>query len=186
MALCVYPDVTLAQARERQQEGRKRLTFGVDPMADRKQQASAPAAMTLEQASRQWWAHWPPRRSMRHADCVLRRMEADVFPEIGSIPESAFRDIIKKIEARGHLIFKRALQTCGQIMRYAVAHDLAERNPASDVRPADVLNVRKKRNYARVDGARLAGCAVDGSPASQGQAQSPSKRHRLLWSFYFQ
>jgi integrase len=40
-------------------------------------------------------------------------------------------------------------------MRYAVAHDLAERNPVSDVRPADALKVRKKRNYARVDAKKL-------------------------------
>lgn len=161
MALGVYPDVTLAQARERHQVGRKLLTSGVDPMADRKQQASAPAATTFEQAARQWWAHWFPSRSTRHANYVLRRLEADVFPEIGGmpaggIPASAFRDTIKKIEARGALdIAKRALQTCGQIMRYAVAHDLAERNPVSDVRPADVLKVRKKRNYARVDAKEL-------------------------------
>lgn len=161
MALGVYPNVTLAQARERHQEGRKLLASGVDPMADRKQQASAPATTTFEQAARQWWAHWSPSRSQRHAEYVLRRLEADVFPEIGGmpaggIPASAFRDTIKKIESRGALdIAKRALQTCGQIMRYAVAHDLAERNPVSDVRPADVLKVRKKRNYARVDAKEL-------------------------------
>ena len=37
----------------------------------------------------------------------------------------------KGIEARGAGdIAKRSLQTCGQIMRYAVAHGLIERNPA--------------------------------------------------------
>ena len=58
MALGVYPEVTLAQARERHQDGRKQLAAEVDPMAQRKQQASAPAATTFEQATRQWWAHW--------------------------------------------------------------------------------------------------------------------------------
>lgn len=54
MAVGVYPDVSLAQARERHQEGRKLLASGVDPMADRKQQASAPAATTFEQAANGW------------------------------------------------------------------------------------------------------------------------------------
>lgn len=67
MTLGVYPDVSLAQARERHQDGRRLLTAGVDPMVDRKQQASAPAATTFEQAARQWWAHWSPSRSTRHA-----------------------------------------------------------------------------------------------------------------------
>lgn len=160
MAFGVYPRVTLATARKRHQDARSVLEAGMDPMAFKKE-ASEPPPLTFEQAARQWWAHWSPSRSTRHADYVLRRLEADVFPEIGGmpaggIPASAFRDTIKKIEARGALdIAKRALQTCGQIMRYAVAHDLAERNPVSDVRPADVLKARKKRNYARVDAKEL-------------------------------
>jgi integrase len=40
-------------------------------------------------------------------------------------------------------------------MRYAVAHDLAERNPVADVKPADILKSHKKRNYPRVDEAEL-------------------------------
>ncbi len=59
---------------------------------------------------------------------------------------------IKKIEARGALdIAKRALSTCGQVMRYAVAHGIAERNPAADIKPSDVLKPAKKENYARLD-----------------------------------
>ena len=58
----------------------------------------------------------------------------------------------KKIEARGAVdIAKRSLQTCGQILRYAVAHGLVERNPAADVKPADALKPRRKENYARLD-----------------------------------
>jgi len=40
-------------------------------------------------------------------------------------------------------------------MRYAVAHDLVERNPVADVRPADILKTRKKRNYSRVSAKEL-------------------------------
>jgi hypothetical protein len=43
--------------------------------------------------------------------------------------------VAKKIEARDALdIAKRALQTCGQIFRYAVAHGVIER-PFTRVRP---------------------------------------------------
>ena len=38
----------------------------------------------------------------------------------------------------------------GQVMRYAVAHDLIERNPATDVKPSDTLKSRRKENYARL------------------------------------
>jgi len=40
-------------------------------------------------------------------------------------------------------------------MRYAVAHDLAERNPVADIRPSDVLKTRKKRNYPRLSAKEL-------------------------------
>jgi len=168
MALGVYPAVSLAQARKRHQEARAVLEGGADPMAQKKQPAEQ--ALTFEAIARQWWAHWSPSRSERHANYVMRRLEADIFPEIGTTPigsiaTSAFRDAVKKIEQRGALdIAKRALQTCGQIMRYAVAHDLAERNPVADVRPADVFKVRKKRNYPRVGAKELPDllAAIDG------------------------
>src|SRR3546814_335038 len=130
MALGVYPAVSLAEARTQHLEARKRLAAGDDPMAARKQ-AKQNQSTTFEAVARQWWGHWSAERSERHANQVLARLEADVFPEIGhrpvtEIPSSAFRDTVKKIEARGALdIAKRALQTCGQVMRYAVAHDLA-------------------------------------------------------------
>lgn len=154
MALGAYPETGLAQARERHQAARKLLADGVDPMAQRKRQTDA--NRTFEAVARRWHAHWSLTRSPGHAAQTLRRLELDVFPLVGSRPldaltASAFRDMAQKIEARGALdIARRALQTCGQIMRYAVAHDLAERNPVADVRPGDVLKPRKKRNYARV------------------------------------
>ena len=75
---------------------------------------------TFESVAREWHAHWSAGRHERHAYYVLRRLEADVFPEIGSVPldelaTSAFRNAVQKIERRGALdIAKRVLQTCGQ------------------------------------------------------------------------
>lgn len=64
--------------------------------------------------------------------------------------------MMKKIEERGALdIAKRALQTCSQIFRYAIAHGVAKRNPAAEIRPSDVLASRKKEHYARVDAKEL-------------------------------
>jgi len=84
-----------------------------------------------------------------------------VFPEIGHQPledlqASAFRDAVLKIERRGALdIAKRVLQTCGQIMRYAVAHDFARHNPVAGMKPSDILKPHKRRNFPRVDAKEL-------------------------------
>jgi hypothetical protein len=37
-----------------------------------------------------------------------------------------------------------------RFMRYAAANDMAERNPVAEIRPADILKPRKKRNHPRV------------------------------------
>ena len=156
LALGIYPDISLARARERLQEARTQLAEGIDPAV-----AKQTVGLTFEDVARRWFVHWSAGRHQRHAYYVMRRLEVDVFPQIGSrpvadIPTSAFRDTVKKVEARGALdIAKRILQTCGQIMRYAVAHDLAARNPVADVKPADILKSHKKRNYPRVDEAEL-------------------------------
>lgn len=160
MTLGQYPLITLAQARQARDDARRLLAQGVDPMEERKLAkvaAKAAADDSFESTARQWWAHWSGPRSPRHADYVIRRLEADVFPALGARPVASITApqllaMAKKIEARGALdIAKRALQTCGQIMRYAVAHGLIERNPAADVRPSDALKPRQKENYARLD-----------------------------------
>lgn len=156
LALGVYPDVSLAKARARHQRARERLAEGIDPSIDKQV-----SAKTFEAVAREWYAHWKSGRNERHAGYVLKRLEVDIFSEIGSlpvsdIPTSAFRDAVKKIEQRGALdIAKRVLQNCRQIMRYAVANDLAKHNPVADVRPADVLKPHKRRNYPRVGAKEL-------------------------------
>lgn len=160
LALGVYPAVSLAQARKARDQAREALTAGDDP-AQVKREAkltkAAGDANTFEKVARQWWGHWNGTKTPRHADYVLRRLEADVFPALGvrpvaSITAPQLLAMAKGIETRGALdIAKRSLQTCGQILRYAVAHGLIERNPAADVRPADALKPQKKTNYARLD-----------------------------------
>ncbi len=162
LALGVYPDVSLAKARLRLREAREQLADGFDPSVRKKI-----VGKTFEHVAREWHARWSAHLRGRYAHYVLRRLEIDVFPSIGAqlpseIPTSAFRDVAQKIEARGALeIARRVLQKCGQIMRYAVAHDYAARNPVVDVRPADILRPRKRRHYPRVGVKELPGLLLD-------------------------
>jgi integrase len=164
LALGVFPTVTLAQARRDCNAARDLLQQGVDPSADKQERKLArrlAMGTQFEDVARAWYANWSGARSERHATYVLRRLEADVFPVIGNRPIADITApqllaMAKKIESRGAIdIAKRALQTCGQVFRYAVAHGVAERNPAADVKPGDALKPRKKRNYARLDAREL-------------------------------
>jgi integrase len=179
LALGAYPSVPLASraerdgdggtrsvkgARELRDDARKLLASGVDPGAVRKEQkrtARASAGKTFESVARLWWADWKADKTERHADYVLTRMEADAFPEIGHLPIAELTAPIlvrmaKKIEGRGLAeLPRRVLEVCGQVLRYAVAHGLAERNPAADVKPSDVLKPHKVRNHSRIGAAEL-------------------------------
>jgi integrase len=160
LALGVYPDVGLRDARQARDEARKLIAAGVDPMEQRKAEKQADG-LTFKAVARKWYAHWKPDRTEKHSTDVWRRLESDVFPVLGQTPvgdltAARFRDCVQAIEKRGALdIAKRQLQKCSQIMRWAVANDLADRNPVADVRPSDILPGRKKRNYSRLDAKEL-------------------------------
>lgn len=160
LSIGTYPDVTLKEARLLRVTASDLLKQGIDPSLHRQEQkqiAAIAAENSFESVARQWWNHWKHDKNERHADYTIRRLEADIFPVIGNktineLTAPILLLAIKKIEARGALdIAKRALTTCGQILRYAVAHGLAERNPAADIKPSDVLKPSKKTNYARLD-----------------------------------
>ncbi len=158
LALGTYPDVLLATARARHQDARRELCQGIDPAAQKQISIT-----TFETVAREWYARWKVGRNQQYAFYVLKRLETDIFPAFGSqpiseVPASAFRQAVQKIEQRGAAeIAKRVLQNCAQIMRYAVANDMAERNPVADVRPSDILKPRKKRNHPRVSAKELPG-----------------------------
>lgn len=156
LALGSYPVVALAQARRARDDARDQLKTGLDPVAAKKLAKAAKEtalANNFEAVARAWFTHWKDTKTERHADYVLRRLEADVFPVIGPRPISDITApellaMVKKIEGRGAAdIAKRAWQTCSQIFRYAIAHGRAQRNPAADVKPSDALKPRNKTHY---------------------------------------
>ncbi|SFE41147.1 integrase arm-type DNA-binding domain-containing protein [Nitrosomonas sp. Nm166] len=181
LSIGTYPEVTLKKARDSRVTASDLLTQGIDPSENRKeqkQQEAIAAENSFESVARQWWNHWKHGRTERHAGYTIRRLEADVFPGIGNKPineitAATLLTVIKKIEARGALdIAKRALTMCGQVFRYAVAHGLAERNPAADIKPSDVLKSTKKTNYASLNEKELPELlrridAYDGQPLTK-------------------
>ena len=181
LALGAYPAVSLSASRALAADARKLLGAGIDPMAQKaadKKAAGVANANSFEAVARQWWAVWGPAKSPRHAQYVMRRLEADIFPVIGKRPIASIEapELVRMaelIEKRGALdIAKRSLQTTKQIFGYAVAKGRTKRNPATDFKPADVLTPRRKSNYARVDAIELPALlrkieAYQGTPATR-------------------
>jgi integrase len=162
-----YPLVPPHRARELHFTAKQLLRTGVNPMTERKAEAEAKqeeeravqreADSGFEKVARKWWAWWSIGKSPRHAETLMNRLEADVFPPIGHLSIDAvqtahIRDIMLTIENRGARdVAKRAHQSIGQIFRFAIARDLATRNPAAEFKPRDILAEAKTENFARVD-----------------------------------
>jgi len=89
MSFGKYPDVSLAQARERHSEARKLFATGVDPMAQRKAEKTAEKAAvenSFQSIAARWLEHWQDGKSPRHVDYVKRRIETDILPCLGARP----------------------------------------------------------------------------------------------------
>ncbi len=171
MAFGEYPFVTLKEARERHLDARKKLASGIDPMAERKAEGEAKqreaqarqreAENSFENIARKWWEWWSIGKSPRHTDTVMRRLEADVFPAFGhkfidAVTAADVRELMLKIERRdARDVAKRAHETTSQIFRFAIARDIASRNPAADFKPRDILAEARTENRARVNAKEL-------------------------------
>lgn len=140
-----YPETTLSEAREKRADARKLLARGLDPGALKQAEKRAgkiAASNSFEAIAREWFAAHAAAWAPSHSAKIIARLEQDIFPWIGSKPisEIAAPELlatVKRIAARGALeTAHRALASCGQVFRYAVAHGVAERDPAGDLRGA--------------------------------------------------
>jgi integrase len=141
LALGAYPDVSLKDARERCDKAREQITKGIDPCSARRAAKTA-GADTFEALAREWYARFAPTWAPSHSERIIRRLERDIFPWLGSKPIAEVAapellEVVRRIEARGALeTAHRALQNCGQVFRYAIATARAERDPSQDLRGA--------------------------------------------------
>ena len=145
LALGVYPDTTLAKAREKRDEARKLLADAIDPSEHRKAVKASKqekAANSFEVVAREWCSKNAKKWTENHGVRIIRRLENDVFPWIGAKPIADIKaaeilTVLQRIEKRGAIeTAHRALQNCGQVFRYAVATGRAERDPSPDLKGA--------------------------------------------------
>jgi integrase len=141
----VYPDISLADARERLNEARKLLAAGGDPAMQRKATKSANAERTansFEVIAREWHCTHMADKTESHAAKTLTRLEKDVFPWLGDRPlteieASEILSVLRRIEQRGaNELAHTAKRTIGQIFRFAIATGRAARNPVPDLQGA--------------------------------------------------
>jgi len=157
LALGVFPEVSLKDARVAHQEARTKLDKGVDPGEERRVQKltrNLAAADSFEAVALEWFGKVMPDKSESYRVRTRRILEKDLFPVIGQRPVGAIKPpemlaALRRIEARGaNDIAHRAKQTAGQIFRYAVVTGRAERDPSADLKGA--LAPRQKQHHAAI------------------------------------
>jgi integrase len=152
-----YPDVSLADARERRDEAPKQIAQGIDPSILKKAAKAATAersANSFETIAREWleknknaWAE----TTHRH---IKERLENNLFPWIGKHPifDITARDLLaalNKTVDRGRIdTAQRVRSDAGRVFRYAVATGRAERDPTADL--AGALPAAKTNHRATI------------------------------------
>ena len=145
LALGAYPEITLAEARERRDKARKQLANDIDPGAVRKamKEAETEETETFEVIAREWHTKFKTTTwTEGHALTIMSRLERDLFPWIGTRPINQIKAqelliLLRRVEARGALESAHRIRTiAGQVFRYAVATGRAERDPSGDLKGA--------------------------------------------------
>ena len=152
LALGVYPEVSLKDARLARDRARLQIAEGTDPGEVRKterREALRKGGDAFSDLAREWWENQSGKWSKGHTFRIWRRLEINAAPELDKIAIDRIqpKDIIymlRKVEDRGALdIAARTLQDVRRVFRYGVQIGRLKHNPAGDLE--GVLKARLNR-----------------------------------------
>lgn len=140
LAFGAYPQVTLAEAREKRDAARKLLASDISPSQIRKTEKSpVDESRTFKFIATEWHTNNLVRWSEGHADKILICLKRYVFPDVGAmditkIETRHLAQLVKAIDDKGvHDVAGRVRQHLTKIMRHAVQRGLIHYNPAFDL-----------------------------------------------------
>jgi len=159
-----WPDVGLADARERRDEARKLIAAGLDPSHEAKL-ADARAMLSEENSFKLVAEEWVAKQEREGMSEVtlskIRWLLAKAYPRIGSRPVAKITPqevlaVLRSIEATGRYESARRMRSVlGRVFRYAIATTRAEMDPSRDLRGA--LTVPKAKHLAAITTPKGAG-----------------------------
>ncbi|AGO53998.1 integrase Int [Serratia plymuthica 4Rx13] len=154
LALGIYPEISLSEARQRRDEAKRQVANAIDPSEQKKVEKQARKAMvenTFKAIALEWHEYKRPNWSKGYAEDIMEAFENDIFPDIGKRPIAEIKPLeilssLRKLEKRGVLDKLRKIrQACNQVFRYAIVTGRAETNPASEL--ASALTSPKSVHY---------------------------------------
>jgi integrase len=154
-----YPDVSLAEARNRRDAAKRLLRDGRDPGLEKRLERTRTQealANSFEAVAREWYARMASSWTERHANDVLTSLERDVFPQLGPLPISEIGPpvvlaVLRAIEARPAIeTARRVRQRMSAVFVYGIASGICQMDPAAIVQGA-MAPLVKGRQPAIVD-----------------------------------
>ncbi|MBK0415896.1 tyrosine-type recombinase/integrase [Chromobacterium haemolyticum] len=145
LALGVYPEVSLKEARLKRDDARKQIADGEDPASIRKMDKViklAAASNTFEAIALEWHQRESHEWSVAHSERVLSAMKSHIFPYIGDRPISEIRplellEVLRKVESAGNIdTTKRLRQRCSAVFRLAILTGRCDNDPAAPLTDA--------------------------------------------------
>ncbi|BBI49850.1 integrase [Vreelandella olivaria] len=147
ISLGKYPEVTLAEAREKRTDLRRLIAKGIDPVEHKQNEKRAlkyASENTFKVLAMEWHAAMVPRwkEDSKRVNDSRRVLEMYVFPKVGdraieSILPLEWLDILRTLEDAGKFEQRRRLHAfCRDIYRFAIITGRASYNPLTDLQTA--------------------------------------------------
>ncbi|WP_413284187.1 integrase domain-containing protein [Vibrio sp. MA40-2] len=141
----VYPEVSLAQAREKRKQARELLAQHVDPKVYKDEQRLKQQdqySNTLQAVTENWFTIKKSSITEGYAKDIWRSLNLHIFPSLGKYPISSLTApiviaVLKNVAKSGNLeTVRRLAQRLNEVMTFAVNTGLIHANPLSGIRAA--------------------------------------------------
>ncbi len=162
LALGVYPEISLKEARVQRDEARRLLLKNIDPGELRKQQKRQGVMNennTFSVLAREWWELKTSLWTARHANRLWSRLKINTFAVLDRKPLDQIEPadilaVLKIMEGRDALdLGSRILQDIKRIFSYGVQIGRLKYNPAGELK--GVLKTRKTQHLPSMKNSEL-------------------------------
>jgi len=157
LSIGVYPSISLKKARKACADAKDLLEQGIDPSQakqSKKLEQVQAQANNLDAISREWQKQQALTWSVNYSYKVLRSLERDLLPYLGTLPLGDITPpkllaVLRRVEARGATESAHRLkQIVGAVFRFAVATGRAERDITPDLKGA--LSTPSRKHFPAI------------------------------------
>jgi integrase len=147
-----YPDVSLAEAREKLVGLKRILRDGINPT--HKSEKPKPG-MSLRDATKNYWEKRLDL-SERYRNNAIRGIERHLAElldtSIDTIDRTALLSCLQRLDARGkHVYVRKVRMWVGQVFDWAIENEHAKANPAATIKPEKAFGRKKVRHFPALD-----------------------------------